>query len=97
MDYPNVHNVRYEDLILNFENTIKRILYFLNFKFHDDVNDWYLNSSVRAHGAWKGGIKQISQKSIGKWKYNTDDVKLKRLLADPECIELLKQFNHDVK
>ena len=96
MDYPNVHTVRYEDLILDFENTIKGILYFLNLKFHDDVKDWYLNSTVREHGAWKDGIKPISRKSIGKWKCNTDDVELKRLLADPECIELLKRFNYYV-
>jgi hypothetical protein len=96
MDYENVHTVRYEDLIIDFENTIKGILCFLNLEFNNDVKDWHHNSTVRAHGAWKDEVKPISPKSIGKWKYNKDSEELQRLLADDECVELLKRFNYDV-
>jgi hypothetical protein len=97
MNDPNVFTVRYEDLINNFEDTVGQIFKFLQLNFDNNVKDWYLNSKIRTHGAWKDGLQPINSDSVGKWKNeNGSSKELTKFLNDSECIKLLKQFNYEV-
>ena len=87
-DHPNVHKVRYEDLIVDFESTIKNVLNFLGEAYEEEMKEfykitrkWYSRKITRPktspHGINFGQYRnwQINQPIFdgrGKWKELTE-------------------------
>jgi len=67
----NVHMVRYEDLIYNFETEVHKILNFLNLKWEDNLYNYQKTAFDRKNintPSYKQVIKKIYKTSAYRWK-----------------------------
>ena len=92
--HPKVHTVRYEDLIRNYNDTISGICKFLDLPLSHEILNWYEYATHRENKAYFSEVKQLSDKSIGKWKRTEYDGRVKELTKIPEGSELLKKLKY---
>ena len=93
-DHPLVHVVRYEDLILEYERTVRDLCLFLGEEVHPDLFDWHAHATVRTHVAWAGQVSGLHPQSIGKWKREENRKWVEPLLASPRARELLQRYGY---
>ncbi|SRR6056297_424852 len=95
-DHPQVHTLRYEDLIIDFENTMAQLLQFLDAPFSEEVKNWHDHATVRNNAAYFKPVQDIHSKSIEKWKRTTDEARVNAFLEYPGAVELLKRFGYSL-
>ncbi|SRR6056297_196134 len=95
-DHPQVHTLRYEDLIVDFENTMAKLLSFLELPYTDEVQDWHDYTTVRKNEAYFGPVQDIHAKSIEKWKRTTDTERIDTFLEYPGAVELLERCGYPI-
>lgn len=94
MQHPNVHTIRYEDLVGDFENTVMGICRFLDIGFSDEIRNWHDHTTVQKNKALFTSIQKINQASVGKWKAQRYAERVKQLTQQPGAIELLKKMKY---
>ena len=93
-DHPLVHLIKYEDLILDYKNTVAGLCRFLEEEVHENLFEWHLHATVRSHVAWSGEVSGLHPQSIGKWKKEENRKWVEPLLAEPEAGELLRRYGY---
>ncbi len=66
--HPSVMMVRYEDLILNYEPTIRGICEFIGEDSRPELLNWFDHTQIRQNRAWFRPLEKLHSNSIGKWK-----------------------------
>ena len=67
----NIHQIRYEDLVINFEGEISNILTFLNLKWENGLNDYQKTAANRGKiftPSYSQVIKPIYNTATYRWK-----------------------------
>ena len=67
----NIYEIKYEDVIQNFDDTIKKLLNFLNLEWEDEVQKFYKTARERgiiSTPSYNQINKPLYQKSIQRWK-----------------------------
>ncbi len=95
-DHPQVHTLRYEDLIVDFEDTMAKLLSFLELPFTDEVQHWHDHATVRTNAAYFRPVQDIHAKSLEKWKRTTDTERMDTFLDYPGAVELLERCGYPV-
>lgn len=93
-DHPNMHTIRYEDLINHFEETMSGICNYLNIELTDRVLNWHQFASVRRNNALFSEIGKLSNRSIGKWRIPEHRERVGQLTSIPGAMELLKKYGY---
>jgi len=94
-NHPKVHTLKYEDLILDYENTMTKLLDFLELDFTDQIKNWHDNTAVRQSNAiFENEIKDLHQQSIGKWKKEENQEKVNKIMDYKAIPELLTKLNY---
>ncbi len=96
INHENVYTIRYEDLILDYENSIRKLCAFLNLSVTDEILHWHDHTTVSENIAWDGKVTPIKPSSIGKWREEKFKNQVNALMAHPTAVELLKKFNYTV-
>lgn len=94
LHHPKVHTIRYEDLVSDFNSTIKGICDFLEIKLSDQILDWHSHTTVQKNKALYSPIQQINKDSVGKWKAPEHVQRVRKLIEIPEAVALLKKMNY---
>ncbi|MCG8606625.1 sulfotransferase, partial [bacterium] len=93
-NHPQVLTVRYEDLLLEYEKTVRSICRFLDEPFVDEFLDYPESSTVKTHLAWPGGPRAINTSSIAKWKKPEFCDLIESFLQNPEVENLLDYLGY---
>jgi len=93
-NHPKVHTLKYEDLILDFENSVAEICSFLEIELSKEILNWHSNATVTRNNAYFTKVQQISDSSIGKWKESKNEKRVEELTGDPKGLELLKSLGY---
>ena len=93
-DRPQVLTLKYEDLILNFEDTLHNICNFLNEDFHEHLLSWHKYATVRK-GPWFHGVKKLHSGSIGRWKKPEHKAVVDDFMNDTRAVDLLKHLDYE--
>lgn len=90
-----IKTIRYEDLILNFNETLLEICDFCNLEFSESLLNYTDFTKYKYSGAWSHGkVLMPHSNSIGKWKNNLDHPEVEKLNLDPDSIEILKTYKY---
>ena len=79
----NLYEIKYEDIINDFDNCIKQLLKFLNVNWTDDLKTYYLTASKRGiinTPSYNQVSSPLYKKSISRWKNYSEnflDINLK--------------------
>jgi hypothetical protein len=91
---PRVLIVRYEDLVNEFDSTMRRVCEFIGEPLHPDVLDWYRHTPIRIHSAWRQGIVPLHQRSVGRWHTEAADPFKAAFTDDPAARAALVAFGY---
>lgn len=96
IEHPNVHTIRYEDLLTDYPSVMKGIARFLEIDFSHELQNWHEHATVRRNRAYFTEVNKIQTKSIGKWKRTDDQQRVEAFLAEPGAVQLLQRFSYEV-
>ena len=67
--FPNkIYTIKYENLINDMENEIKKILEFCDIEFHDDCLNYHNNKRIVLTASSTQVREKINSKGIERWK-----------------------------
>tara|TARA_B100001057_G_C22692281_1_gene888268 strand:+ start:135 stop:893 length:759 start_codon:yes stop_codon:yes gene_type:complete len=90
---PNILIVKYEDLVNNFNETIKSIFDFLGLELVDEVYNYSKHTSVKYNNAWSSEVKKI-HKTRSKLISNRDKERINSFMRNRKAVKLLKKLNY---
>lgn len=86
--------IRYEDLVLKFQETLEMICEFLEETVDEQLLDWHSHTTIRNHPAWFDDVKQVHGHSIGRWQRPEYRDLVSRMMSDRDAISLLKHYGY---
>ncbi len=93
-DHPRVFTIRYEDLVQNFEPSIRELCNFLQIECGPEILNWHDHTTVRKNRAWQGKVVKLHAKSVQKWKQPEHAARLSQIMQDERIVELMEQLNY---
>ncbi len=91
----NFHYIRYEDIVLNFETTTKKIFNYLSLDWTDKTKDFYLTAKNRndiSTPSYNQVTSPIYINSLNRWKNYEDYFKESRKYLD----KWVTEFNYEI-
>ena len=92
-DHPQVLTLRYEDLVTNFEPTIRSLCDFIGEVCTENIMNWFDNTLIRKHSAWFEPVGPLSDKSIGRGLERSNEV-ISEFLKNKEAVTLLTKLGY---
>ena len=87
--------VRYEDLILDTEKTLRRICDYIAEHFDPRMLDFQLHTSVQQDVAWEQEtVKPLHKSRIGKWRSGEHDEVVQEFMKNPQAVSLMRRLNY---
>lgn len=93
--HPNVHTVKYENIITDTGQTLKGIFDFLGEEYEETMNEWHNHTTKKDDKAWFGGLQKLHTKSIQKWKQEKYKDRVDEIMKDKEVVRLLEELNYE--
>lgn len=93
-DDPRVLRIRYEDLVDDFDTTVREVCDFIDEPCRTEVLDWHEHTTVRKHTAWTGNVKPLHSKSLRRWESAEYGDRVAELMADPDAVALLGELGY---
>ncbi|MCF8230722.1 MAG: sulfotransferase [Bacteroidales bacterium] len=94
-NHPCVYTLKYEDLILNYENMMKDLLGFLDLEYTNDIHYWHNNTDIRKSNAlFENEISSLHPQSIGKWKRPEYNKEVENIMNNQQIVALLKELDY---
>ncbi len=94
-DQPNVHTLKYEDLIQQYDATLRQMMDFLEEEIAPELLQWEKHADVQQNRAWSHGAISLHGESIGRWKKSAYQDRVDEFLADRRAAELLDRLGYD--
>ncbi|MCI4667503.1 MAG: sulfotransferase [Bacteroidia bacterium] len=93
--HPNVHQLKYEDLVMKPDKSIEELCDFLEIPFSPEIQNWQSNATVRRHNAYRNGLQPLQASSIEKWKQEKFKERVEEFLAYPGTSDLLARLGYE--
>ena len=92
--HPQVLTVKYEDLVLSYEDSVQKICNFIEEDCVPQIYDWTDHTNVRKNTAWFGSVKKLDPSSIGKWKKEEHSERVEEIMSNPDVVRLMKKLGY---
>jgi len=93
-NHPQVLNFRYEDLVNQFEPTLKKIYKFLDEPLPDDLYSWVQNTNIKESKHWGGSVQNLYSNSINRWQNKKHSERVNAFMGNEEAVALLKKLHY---
>jgi len=94
MNDPRVHTIKYEDLLSNYEATIRGICDHIGIDTSPEILNWHKHARVTENRAFFSKVQPLSTSSIGKWRDPKNADRVAELTNKSEAVALLKQLGY---
>lgn len=95
-EHPNVISVNYENIILNFKQSMKEICEFIGEEFRWELTEFQRKTSVKNDRAWSGTVRELSSDSIGRWKDDQYTARINAFYQNQEAVALLDKLGYEI-
>ena len=86
--------IRYEDLVLKTERTLKELCEFLGLRFDRAMLQYQQHTNLKENVAWDQPALPLHAKSVGKWKTTEDKDRINKVYRNNLSVNLLKKLNY---
>ncbi len=93
-DHPRVYTIRYEDLVQNFESSIRLLCDFLQLECGPEILNWHEYTTVRRNQAWKGKVVKLHTDSVKKWERPEHRQRLQEIMQDQRIVDLMQRLDY---
>ena len=95
-DHPLVHIIKYENLVTNFNKTIKKALVFLEEEYTKELDNWTQHTTIKKSAAWFHNAKKIHKESIGRKNRKRDKKRIKKIINNTELVEIAEKIGYNI-
>jgi hypothetical protein len=92
--HPQVHTMRYEDLILHTQEALSALCTFLGIPYSPDIFRYPDCATVRKYSSWFSEAKPLHDESIGRYRKPEFTDRIASFIAMPGCADLLRHFGY---
>jgi len=92
--HPCVLTIFYEQLIRQYEDTIRLICDFLQLPLSEEIISWHQHATVRKNRAYFQDVQKISESAIEKWANPENQERVNELLNYPRARALLQRLGY---
>lgn len=96
-DHPRVLTLKYEDLILKFDETIHKICNYLSLKYHPNFSEWENHATIRTSKHWNSSVQKIYSGAVGKWEKEEHRDRYLEFLKNQDAVYLLKKLEYPIE
>ncbi|MBN1408017.1 MAG: sulfotransferase [Calditrichaceae bacterium] len=93
-NHPSVLNIKYEDLINEFEKTMVRIYEFIGEEKPENLNEWINNTNIKKSMHWAAPVQNIYAHAMDRWRKPEHAERVKEFMNNPEAVNLLKKLGY---
>jgi len=93
-EHPSVYTLKYEDLVLQSEETIRKLCDFLDLEFVAGMRNFHKHTNVNSSLAWHEEVTAFHADSIGKWRTGLHQEVLEAFLADGRACALMRSLGY---
>jgi Sulfotransferase family len=93
-NHPQILTIRYEDLVQQYEATMRQICEFIEEEFDAAFLSYPHSARIKESGAWFNPAQATNDKSIGRWKDPKYNEIIEALLQEPMAIDLLRHYGY---
>ena len=93
-NHPQVLTIRYEDLLYEYEKTVRRVCTFIEEDFDPAFLAYPHSAKINQSGAWFGPAREISTQAIGRWRKPEFVARISELLREPGARALLNYYDY---
>jgi len=95
-DHSCVYTLKYEDLVLRYDETIQALLRFVGEPMHENLQVWTLHTHVKSHDSFHGEeAKPIYFNAIGRWKDDRHRQRITEFMQNERALNHLKALGYD--
>ena len=88
------YELKYEDLVINPESSLKNLCEFIDEPFDTSLLRHSASTTVRGNPAWDGKAEKIHTKRLGKWKNPEHADRIKAFLQNKDAHALMKRLQY---
>ncbi len=93
-NHPQVLTVRYEELVRDYETTMRRLCRFIEEDFTDAFLRYPDTARVKESIAWFKPAQKMNDRSIGRWQEEKHAAALAAFEREPGALELLRHYGY---
>jgi len=87
--------VRYEDLVLNTEETLRRVCDYIEEPFNSQMLDFHQHTSVQENVAWEHGTaRPLHKRYVGRWRSSEHRDVVNEFMKSPQAVSLMHRLNY---
>ena len=90
----NMYLIRYEDIVSNFENTIRGLFEFLNLEFTQNIIDFNSHTTIKNHLAWNKSIEKTHKNSINRFSRPELKDHINEFMSDERALVLMSKLGY---
>lgn len=95
-DLPNMHTIKYEDILNNFHASISALLKHLDLDWEESLKNFHASTTVSSNVAFeKGKVRALHKESAKKWMRPEHRERLEEFYKNKEAVALLEQLGYD--
>ena len=93
-NHPQVLTIRFEDLILHFDPTIRRVCEFIGEEVCPEIIAWHAHAKVRSNRAWFTGLQDLQSEAIERWKVAVHKQRVDQVMSYGGVRELMLKLGY---
>ena len=92
--HPCVLNIRYEDLINEFEKTLTRIYEFIGEKKPGNLDEWINKTNIKKSKHLAAPVQNLYAHAMDRWRKPEHAERVKKFMDNQEAVNLLKELGY---
>lgn len=93
----NFKIIRYEDIIHDFEKSMKQVLEFIGEDYTEEMDKWFENKTFSRSKHLEGRVKELHSNSIGRWQKNEHRERTRLFMENPKAVEYLRKLGYSIE
>ena len=93
-NHPCVLNIRYEDLINEFEKTLTRIYEFIDEKKPENLDEWINKTNIKKSKHLVAPVQNLYSHALDRWRKPEHEKRVKEFMDNPEAVKLMKKLDY---
>lgn len=94
-DHRSVLNIKYEDLIRNFDRTITKVYEFIEEDKPENLEDWIEKTNIKKSMHLAAPVQNLYSHAMNRWHKPEHTERVKEFMNNPEAVILLKKLDYN--
>ena len=93
-NHASVLNIKYEDLIRQFEKTITKVYEFIEEEKPENLDEWIEKTNIKDSMHWTAPVQNLYSHAMNRWRKPEHSKRVEEFMNNPEAVSLLEKLGY---